>query len=156
MFELENRKKITKNIVDRSTNILKRIISKKYAGLMVVSFHYFLIMLPIVYIYFGKANNIYFYVSVLFFTLVILFHYYFGGCILTRLERELLESSKWYGPPGILLYGSDGFNKRGALGMIHVVSVWTVINIVLQTYFGVSLWFMPLIVVLIFRNPPQY
>ena len=105
MFELEERKKYTKYVIEEVENFLLKFVDKKgYAGLVVVAFHYFLIVASVTYIMFGSVN-IYYYMSSLLYLTVVFLHFFFGGCILTRIERSLLETKEWYGPPSILLYG---------------------------------------------------
>ena len=39
-----------------------------------------------------------FFVSCIIWVMIFIFHVYFNGCILTRLERKLWNTKDWYGP----------------------------------------------------------
>ena len=111
MLSLETRKKVTKETIRIIENMfLKLTDSKINAALLLISLHYFLVSLTVAHIYFGN-KNIYFYISVVIYLLIVILHFYFNGCILTKTERALLNNNEWYGPPSIILYG---------LSLIHI------------------------------------
>ena len=152
MLSLETRKKVTKETIRIIENMfLKLTDSKINAALLLISLHYFLVSLTVAHIYFGN-KNIYFYISVVIYLLIVILHFYFNGCILTKTERALLNNNEWYGPPSIILYGSENFNKEKINQLIEILAFLIVVNIFLRIIFNISLWLLPIIVVLLFRN----
>jgi hypothetical protein len=98
MFDLETRKNNTNNLLDFLTKILKIFSDKpEISGLLVFTFHWLCLGIPLIQIGVGKINNL-FYLSCFVWILIFIFHIYFNGCILTRLERKLWDTNEWYGP----------------------------------------------------------
>ena len=98
MFELQQRKKVTEDLLLFLVNILKNLsTSYKINGLYVFIFHWLVLGVPLVKIIFGKVD-IWFVISCFIWIIIFIFHIYFNGCILTRLERKLWDTKNWYGP----------------------------------------------------------
>ena len=98
MFDIESRKKNTKLI----TNFVKDTLYKYNEnhvmnGFYVLLVHWIACAIPSFIIIFGSIN-IYFYLSCLCWLVIFGAHLYFKGCIFTRIERELWQDKKWYGP----------------------------------------------------------
>tara|TARA_B100001057_G_C22773786_1_gene920745 strand:+ start:797 stop:1228 length:432 start_codon:yes stop_codon:yes gene_type:complete len=98
MFELQQRKKVTEDLLLFLVNLLKNLsTSNKINGLYVFIFHWLVLGVPLVKIIFGKVD-IWFVISCFIWIIIFIFHIYFNGCILTRLERKLWDTKNWYGP----------------------------------------------------------
>jgi len=109
MFSLEERKKNTQKIIEYGEYLLTpipqqlSIIDKKtnnkkiINGYILVLFHWLLTGIPLVYLMIGKIN-MYFYLSAAVWISIFIFHFYFKGCIITRIERKLWNEKKWWGP----------------------------------------------------------
>ena len=98
MFHLETRKKNTKNIVELVKNNAKKIISNDViCGYIIVYIHWILTGIPLYFILFGKVN-IKFYSSCFLWLMIFVAHFYFKGCIITKIEKKIWNMSKWYGP----------------------------------------------------------
>lgn len=152
MFELEERKKYTKYVIEEVENFLLKFVDKKgYAGLVVVGFHYFLIVISVTYIMFGSVN-IFYYICSLLYLLIIILHFICGGCILTRIERSLLETKEWYGPISMLLYGIEDASKERTNNMVIFLAITIVTNIILKLFNeNINLSLLMLLVVIYFR-----
>ena len=98
IFSLEERKHHTKIIIDKITKLLYNLTNNNtISGLILVIFHWIIISIPLLYLIIGEVNYIYY---ICCFLLLVIFslHFYFKGCILTRIERSLWESKDWRGP----------------------------------------------------------
>lgn len=65
-------------------------------GFSLIIFHWALVGFILLYLAIGNVNNL-FYGCTLIWILIVVLHFYFKGCFLTKLERELLETKDWYG-----------------------------------------------------------
>tara|TARA_B100001093_G_C25995790_1_gene663437 strand:+ start:61 stop:522 length:462 start_codon:yes stop_codon:yes gene_type:complete len=152
MLSLESRKKITKETIRRIENVFLSVTDKReYAGLFLVGFHYLIVMFPVAYIFFGTVD-IYYYISGIIYLMIVILHYYFNGCILTRTERSLFNSKEWYGPPSFLLYGLDDISKNRSNNMVALLALLVVSQSVLKMFYDINIWYLILITILIFRN----
>ena len=107
LFSLEERKRNTQKITDYCESLLtpvkvkekeKKENDKKILnGFILVLFHWLLTGIPLVYLIIGKVN-MYFYLSAAIWISIFIFHFYFKGCIITRIERKLWNEKKWWGP----------------------------------------------------------
>lgn len=101
MFSLEERKKYTKKIIDYGEYLFsnKKLLGDKIMnGYILVIIHWIITGIPLYYLFFGEKNNKYYYISCLIWIIIFLLHFYFKGCILTRIERQLWQDKKWWGP----------------------------------------------------------
>ena len=97
MFSLEYRKQLTKKITQIIENFLyKYTKNKTISGYILVLIHWLVMLLVYLYIFLGKINTI-FYLCCIFLLFTYILHLYFSGCILIRVERELLNTNKWWG-----------------------------------------------------------
>ena len=98
MFNLETRKKNTTKIIIKTEKLLKKITNNnKIAGFIIFFSHWLLLGIALLYILIGKINS-FFYFSSLIWIIVFIMHFYFNGCIATRIERHLWDTKKWFGP----------------------------------------------------------
>ena len=98
MFSLKERKKHTQNIInyiEKKISILP--INRYIIGYFIVLFHWIITLIPLIYIFIGKINNIYIYCCFIW-IVIFIFHFYFKGCIITRIERNIWNEKKWWGP----------------------------------------------------------
>tara|TARA_B100001063_G_C16772048_1_gene562327 strand:+ start:3334 stop:3777 length:444 start_codon:yes stop_codon:yes gene_type:complete len=110
MFSLENRIKTTNLILDKSRQFLKNLNENEpVSGLVLFIFHWLFLGIPLVIILVGKIN-FYFGISIIIWVIVYILHFYFNGCILTKLERKLFNDKKWYGPWTFLILILDYYN----------------------------------------------
>jgi hypothetical protein len=103
-MEWKNSKENTDYVVKKITSILvKTKIEPTILGNTLSAFHLFASGVLLLIICFFKKINSLFYCALLVWLLVIASNYYFHGCILTRIERELYNSKEWFGPVTLLL-----------------------------------------------------
>ena len=153
MFELEKRKENTKWSVKQIENFFLNFTNKReYAGLILVGVHYLVLISAISCLFFGEIN-VYYYISLSFYCLVIFLHYYYNGCILTRTERSLLDAKTWYGPPSILLYGVEDFTMKRCNNMVGYMALIIVTNSFLRLYNkDINLFLLMILTCIYFRN----
>ena len=95
--DLETRKKHTKYLTNYITNFLEYFTSdNEIKAYIVIFFHSLLILPSSAYILFGKINALY-YAIIVELIIIFLLHFYFNGCILIRIERELFNDKDWFG-----------------------------------------------------------
>ena len=110
-FDLENRKKYTKCITETISNILLTIFRNRLvAGWVFILFHIVSVLFIIYSLICDKVVSWYYGCS--FFWLIIIYsNYYFNGCILSRIEKHILQDNTWAGPINILFYPFHLFYK---------------------------------------------
>ena len=103
LFSLETRKKLTHNIIFFLNNIISKLINNKIlAAFLIMLIHTAFTIVSISILIICKINKL-FYLNLILITLIICGNLYFNGCILVKLERELLKPCKnWYGPTTVL------------------------------------------------------
>ena len=99
MVSLKRRKEHTEKLSTFISSLLNKITfdDSKMSGFLLFLIHWIIIGVPTMYILFGEVN-VMFFVSCIIYVIVFLLHLYFGGCILTRIERKLWDTKTWYGP----------------------------------------------------------
>ena len=99
MFDLKSRIENTNYILNKTESISKHIeIKSSILGFIIFTFHWFILSLPLITILVGKINWK-FWISCCIWILIYILHFYFNGCILTKIERRLFnDKEKWYGP----------------------------------------------------------
>jgi NAD(P)-dependent dehydrogenase (short-subunit alcohol dehydrogenase family) len=104
MFDLESRKNNTKIIVDLTSKWMLYFSKNKIiAGWLAVSIHIIFGVFIIFNLLKKKVNNNY-HIYVLIWAFVIYSNYYFNGCILARIEKEIFQDKYWRGPINLLLF----------------------------------------------------
>jgi hypothetical protein len=112
-FALENRKKNTKYIINTVSEYMLSLTGKennKFAASIFLLIHINTVSI-ILYNLFVSDVNILFYFLTFVWIIIISSNYYFHGCILARIERELLQDETWVGPINITLYPIHLFYK---------------------------------------------
>jgi hypothetical protein len=99
MFCLNQRKTHTIQLIEyiKRTKLLNLSKNNRINGFILVLFHWILTGIPLFYIFFGEINK-YYYFSCLIWIIIFIMHFYFKGCILTRVERNIWNEKKWWGP----------------------------------------------------------
>lgn len=98
MFSLNQRKKHTNMIIHHTQKTLYNITkNNRLSGFLLVIIHWVIIGIPVLYLLFGKVNTLYYILTYLAYVVYTL-HLYFKGCILSRIERKLFETTEWWGP----------------------------------------------------------
>lgn len=98
MVSLKDRKEHTDKVYATISGVLNKITQDpKKSGFLLFLVHWIFIGIPTVYILFGEVDSKFF-ACCLVYIIVFLLHFYFGGCILTRIERKLWNTKHWYGP----------------------------------------------------------
>lgn len=94
---------------DKLFSLFFKTHSIKTTALIVT--HNLILGLAIMYLLFGDVN-IFYYVTIGFMILVLLFNLLFQGCFLMKLERKYLNTKEWYGAYHMLeFFGIDINNK---------------------------------------------
>ena len=110
-FDLETRKKYTKCIIETVSNIIFKIFKSRFvAGWLFVLFHIVSVLFIIYSIIYDKVVC-YYYVYSFIWIIIIYSNYYFNGCILSRIEKHILQDTTWAGPINILFYPFHLFYK---------------------------------------------
>lgn len=109
-FAIDKRKQYTKIIIQKMRDWLYKISGDDIiSAYILILFHWFITGIAIAYIIFGSIDK-WFIISILIWSLMVLMHFYFNGCIFVRVEKALMESGnsngnsnsasteKWWGP----------------------------------------------------------
>ena len=112
-FSLESRKKNTKYIIDTISESLFKITGKKNTddAAKLLIFLHMNVMAFMLYNLIVSDVSILFYFLTFVWIIIISSNYYFHGCILARIERELLQDETWAGPINVVLYPIHLFYK---------------------------------------------
>ena len=135
IFILNERKKHIKPIIALCEKIKEKLgINNTYFGFLIIMNHILLVGLSVLYLILGNVNKIYF-IFILFWILLLFFHFYFNGCFLTRIERHYLKDDKWYGPPTIpfLMLGYP-ISKDESNNFIYICSFIITILIIVKLF----------------------
>ena len=96
IFDKNTRINNTKYIVNNISKLLKYLFENN-AGYLVIMFHTLITFIP--FSLFILSNNlVYTYAFTLLWIGIVVGHLYFNGCIITKIERKLLNDKKWKGP----------------------------------------------------------
>lgn len=95
--DLDTRKQHTKKVIQKYESLLNKITKNKKVKVNITYIlHLLFVVLPCFILVF-KQINIYFYISLIIWILIVSLHFYFNGCIFIRIERELMEDKTWKG-----------------------------------------------------------
>jgi len=101
--DIETRKKHTDLIVEKTSEYLNKITNNgNISGNIVLMLHWSIVSISMLYLVVGKIN-IYFYLSMAFWFIIMILHLYFHGCICIKIERNLWNKKDWKGPWGYLI-----------------------------------------------------
>lgn len=117
MFSLETRKKNTKYIIDTVSEWFLQLTGKennKVAASILILFHMNIMLCLFYNLIVSDVTPLFYFLSFLWMSLISS-NYYFHGCILARIERELLQDETWVGPINITLYPIHLFYKPNKL-----------------------------------------
>ncbi len=104
IFALETRKKYTTFIIDTiSSSILAGINNNFVAGTIFVFCHMNAITYMLYNLIYSEVGGIYYFYTIIW-IFVIYSNYYFHGCILAKIEQNILQDKTWAGPISILFY----------------------------------------------------
>jgi len=111
MFDLENRKKYTKIIIQTISNAMVTIFGNQIvAGSLFILFHIVSVLFLIYSIVYDKVVS-YYHIYCFLWIIIIYSNYYFNGCILSRIEKHILQDNTWAGPINLLFYPLHLFYK---------------------------------------------
>jgi hypothetical protein len=166
-FSLESRKKNTKYIIDTISESLFKITGKENtdaAAKLLIFLHMNAMTFMLYNLIVSDVSVLFYFLTFVWFILISL-NYYFHGCILAKIERELLQDETWAGPANIMLYPIHLFYKPNTQILNDYVkyfwSVPTTVIIILRylinddstnIFIGVALCFI-LMPLLFIRNP---
>ena len=95
---LEKRKQHTEFITNSALEFVALFTkNKKKAGNFFVLLHILTGLFSLVYLIFFKDVDCLFYLCLAMWILIFVMHFYFNGCIMVRIERQLLDNKNWYG-----------------------------------------------------------
>jgi len=99
MFSKETRKNNINNIIAYVEKFMYNNIYKSNIvnGFFVLFVHWIIVGITGLYILFGNVDTL-FYICVVIWIIIFGLHFYFNGCILTKIERHLWKTNKWNGP----------------------------------------------------------
>jgi hypothetical protein len=111
VFDLENRKKYTKCIVETISNVFLTVFRNRLvAGGAFILFHIVSVLFVIYSIIYDKVVSCY-YIYAFIWLIIIYSNYYFNGCVLSRIEKHILQDNTWAGPINLLFYPFHLFYK---------------------------------------------
>jgi len=103
--------------INNQNNIIKKIKlylfkytnNDNISGFIVFLIHWIITLFVFTYIFIGDID-IFFYLAVLIWIIIVFLHLYFNGCIFTKIERNYWKTNEWNGP-WILLSKLLSLNK---------------------------------------------
>lgn len=113
IFSLENRKKNTKYIIDTVSKWILQLTKKENnvaAAKLLILFHINSVSFVLYNLIIADVSFLFYFLTLIW-IIIISSNYYFHGCILARIERELLQDETWAGPINIFLYPIHLFYK---------------------------------------------
>ena len=111
MLSQKTRKKYTNQIINNSVCAFKNVCGNKKKGATLMIFLHLFGGLLIALMLFSNDPILNIVGSIMWF-LIIIFHLFFDGCILVRIERNLLENKDWVHIWGILFKGIAFLGKK--------------------------------------------
>ncbi len=128
---LEARKRHTKYIVEKADQFLGQFTDKNpIKGFIMILIHWVATGIPLLILLIGDVDT-FFYLSTVFFASIFAAHFYFKGCICTRIERAMLDNKRWWGP---WQFGFEGLEVAGVEMTAPLAdNIFTCCGIVLST-----------------------
>jgi hypothetical protein len=121
--DLETRKRHTKQIIKNYGLFLEKITKNKTLKIYITYLIHILIVIFPLFIIVFKRIDLYFYISVILWILIMCFHFYFNGCIFIRIERELMEDKTWKGIWTPLFYILNIFNVETTSNLANSIFI---------------------------------
>lgn len=101
--DIETRINHTNWVVEKTSEYLNKLTNdSNVSGNILLIIHWAIVSFSVLYILLGQIN-IYFYLSVLVWFIIMILHFYFHGCICIKIERKLWNMKEWKGPWGYLI-----------------------------------------------------
>jgi len=100
IFALETRKKYTNIIVNTVSSLILNIINNKIVAGYLMLFLHCMFILSIIFRMIANLD----YICTCIWISIIYLNYYFNGCILSRIERNILQDKTWAGPVSVIMY----------------------------------------------------
>ena len=141
MFELHQRKQATNNLLNFLVHLLKNLsVNNSVNGLYVFILHWLILGIPLIKILFGKVDK-WFIMSCFIWIIIFIFHIYFNGCILTRLERKLWNTKEWYGPwclpfTFIEMYSDKKITRSVANNIFYCWAIFLVFYVLIRLWYN--------------------
>lgn len=98
MFDLESRKRVTKQFVEYIETEVLRITKNRGLACMLIMFFHIVVMFSLFYIIIWSQSVRLVSIGTIIWLTIIFQHWYFGGCWFVRCERKILNTKEWYGP----------------------------------------------------------
>jgi len=96
--DLEARKRHTKYVIEMADLFLGHFSDENpIKGFIMILLHWIATGIPLLILLIGEVDT-YFYISAAMFASIFAAHFYFKGCICTRIERAMLDNKRWWGP----------------------------------------------------------
>ncbi len=154
IFDLEKRKKYTKCIVETVSNTMVYFIQNKIvAGWILVFFHAIIGLYLMFNLITQEVNSIY-HIYTFIWVMVIYLNYFFNGCILARIEKELLQDKSWGGPINLLLFYKKDKDKETLNNFIKYFIAAPISTIVILKYIyyedPIAIFLMMILIPLLF------
>ena len=125
-------KETTDIVVNYTSNLVNNTqIPDTISPWILVSLHILLIFFIVYKLLTNPINN-YYYIYLTVWILIILSNYYFHGCILTRIERNLMNNKEWMGPITLLRHINIPITKDTVNMYIKILSTIVCIGILLK------------------------
>jgi hypothetical protein len=109
--EKVDKNKFKKSLIKIEKELYKWTKSNNLSGFYVYLFHILLCTSTFLYLFLGNID-ILFYFSLLVWLFIFGLHFYFNGCILTKIERHLWNTKTWYGPWTLIFKPYDSYAKE--------------------------------------------
>ena len=110
MFTLDVRKQHTNLIINVVKQFMRNITNNDFiSGFIIMLVHWIFTGVSLIYILIGEINY-WFYVSCIIWIGIFVAHWYFAGCICTRIEKKLFDASDWKGPWVFLFMSLERLN----------------------------------------------
>ena len=107
-FYKNNFKKILSTV---EKALYKHTKNNSVSGFYVYLSHIILCGATFLYLFLGNIDNL-FYFSLSVWVSIFILHFYFKGCILTKIERHLWNTTTWYGPWTLIFKPYDEYAEE--------------------------------------------
>ena len=106
------RKYHTKLVIEKTCELLSLLLtpfgfSKKMIGFFVFLFHWGITAIAFFGLISEPCNSTFFHMSVGLWVAIFIHHFYFHGCIFTKIERHLWDNKQWKGPWSLLPFSTN-------------------------------------------------
>ena len=109
--EKVDKNKFKKLLIKIEKELYKLTKNNNISGFYVYLFHIILCASTFFYLFLGNIDSL-FYFSLSVWIIIFILHFYFNGCILTKIERHLWNTKTWYGPWTLIFKPYDNYAKE--------------------------------------------